>query len=51
MTNANTLTKQIDKHVSQLREVGWCVVEGVIPESEVDAHSPVCGNRPSGGDR
>ena len=33
----DTLTKQIDKHASQLREVGWCVVEGVIPESEVDA--------------
>ena len=31
MTDADTLTKQIDKYVSQLREVGWCVVEGVIP--------------------
>ena len=37
MTDADTLTKQIDKYVSQLREVGWCVVEGVIPENEVDA--------------
>ena len=37
MTDADTLTKQIDKYVSQLKEVGWCAVEGVIPENEVDA--------------
>ena len=37
MADADMLTKQIDKHVSQLREVGWCVVEGVIPANEVDA--------------
>ena len=36
MTHADALTKQIEKYVSQLREVGWCVVEGVIPENEVD---------------
>ena len=33
---ADTLTKQIEMYVSQLRDVGWCVVEGVIPENEVD---------------
>lgn len=37
MTHADALTKQIDKYVLQLKEVGWCVVEGVIPENEVDA--------------
>ena len=37
MIDADALTKQIDKHVSQLKEAGWCVVEGVIPENEVDA--------------
>ena len=37
MTDTDTLTKQIEKHVSRLREVGWCVVEGVIPANEVDA--------------
>ena len=36
MTHADALTKQIDKYVLQLQEVGWCVVEGVIPENEVD---------------
>lgn len=37
MTDTDMLTKQINKHVSQLREVGWCVVEGVISENEVAA--------------
>ena len=37
MTAADALTKQIESSVSQLREVGWCVVERVIPENEVDA--------------
>ena len=37
MADADTLTKQIEKYVSQLRDVGWCVVEGVIPENEVAA--------------
>ena len=37
MTAADALTKQIEMYVSQLREVGWCVVERVIPENEVDA--------------
>ena len=37
MTDTDTLTKQIEKHVSRLREVGWCVVEGVILANEVDA--------------
>ena len=37
MIDADVLTKQIEKYVSQLRDVGWCVVEGVIPENEVDA--------------
>ena len=37
MTDADKLTKQIETYVSQLREVGWCVVEGVVPENEVNA--------------
>jgi ectoine hydroxylase-related dioxygenase (phytanoyl-CoA dioxygenase family) len=28
---------ETEKHVSQLKTEGWCVIEGVIPEAEVDA--------------
>jgi hypothetical protein len=37
MTDADKLTKQIETYVSQLREVGWCVIEGVLPANEVNA--------------
>ena len=37
MTCADMFTNQIETYVSQLREVGWCVVERVIPGNQVDA--------------
>ena len=37
MTVRNTFATEIEAHVLQLKEEGWCVIEGVIPENEVGA--------------
>ena len=37
MTVRHTLATEIEAHVLQLKEEGWCVIEGVIPQDEVDA--------------
>ena len=37
MTARHTFATEIEAHVLQLEEEGWCVMEGVIPEDEVDA--------------
>lgn len=37
MTVPNTRTAEIEAHLLKLRQEGWCVIEGIIPEDEVDA--------------
>ena len=37
MTVRNTFATEIEANVLQLKEEGWCVIEGVIPENEVGA--------------
>ena len=37
MTVMHTFATENEAHVLQLKEEGWCVIEGVIPQDEVDA--------------
>lgn len=35
MTGSDMLSPKVEKHVSQLQEEGWCVIEGIIPKDKV----------------
>ena len=37
MLVSDKIRVEIEPHLIQLRQEGWCVLEGVIPESEIDA--------------
>ena len=37
MLASDKIRAEIEPHLIQLRQEGWCVLEGVIPESEIDS--------------